>query len=103
MSAAVMVAGRGAALHLLERAAQHPGDVAGLVLLGQGDRLSSCSSWMARENWGANFRVAEELFWIMSSLVIAIVSEKNDMASSTNTIPRAKGPACRHSSRISMP
>src|ERR1041385_3802271 len=58
---------------------------------------------MARANWGASFRVAEEVFWIVSSLVSAIVSEKNDMASSTNTIPRAKGPACRHSSRISMP
>ncbi len=64
---------------------------------------SSCSSWMARENWGANLRVASVLFRTCQSLFSAMVSEKNDMMRSTMTMPLAKGPASCHRPMISTP
>jgi hypothetical protein len=36
---------------------------------------SRFSSWMARENWGANFRVSDSLRFSWNSLVKTMVSE----------------------------
>ena len=53
---------------------------------------SRFSSWIARENCGANFRVSASLRLIWISLVITIVSEYTDMIAMTNTMPLANQP-----------
>src|ERR1043166_1032963 len=45
---------------------------------------------MARENWGANFRVAEELFWITRSLVIATVRQERHQQQDPHDEPRER-------------
>jgi hypothetical protein len=57
---------------------------------------SRFSSWMARENSGANFRVAVWLRMMLMSLVIATVNDRNDMKARTITTPLAKVPAAVH-------